>query len=101
MLLVLSAQGPQLLGLGVSGWQHLWSQDWCLKVVLLGAVLLEVVLLGAVLLGAVLLGAVLLGVVLLGVVLLEAVFQSLEPQLSSHSRRQVLLHGQAVKVRLL
>ena len=99
VLLVLSAQGPRLLGLGVSGWQHLWSQDWCLRAVLLGVVLLGAVLLGAVLLGAVLLGAVLLGAVLFGVVLLVAVFLSLEPELSSHSRRQVLLHGQAVKVR--
>ena len=31
-------------------------------------------------------------------VLLAAVFQSLEPESSSHSRRQVLLHGQAIKV---
>ena len=60
---------------------------------LLGAVLLEAVLFGIVLLGAVLLEAVLFGVVLLG-----AVFQSLEPELSFHSRRQVLLHGQAIKV---
>ena len=67
VLLVLLAQGPRLLGLGVSGWQHLWNQDWCLRAVLLEAVL-------------------------------EAVFLSLEPELSSHSRRQVLLHGQAIKV---
>ena len=67
VLIVLLAQGPRLLGLGVSGWQHLWNQDWCLRAVLLEAVL-------------------------------EAVFQSLEPELSSHSRRQVLLHGQAIKV---
>ena len=94
VLLVLSAQGPRLLGLGVSGWQHLWSQDWCLRAVLFGAVLLRAVLLGVVLLGAVLFGVVLLGAVLLGAVLfgavLGAVFQSLELQSSSHSRRQVL-----------
>ena len=55
---------------------------------------------GAVLLGAVL-GVVLvvLGAVFLGVVFLGVVFQSLEPESSSHSRRQVLLHGQAIKVR--
>ena len=100
VLLVLSAQGPQLLGLGVSGWQHLWSQDqplWAvLEAVLLGAVM-GAVLLGAVM-GAVLLGAV-MGAVLLGAVLLGVVFQSLEPESSSHSRRQVLLHGQMIKVR--
>ena len=67
VLLVLLAQGPRLLGLGVSGWQHLWNQDWYLRAVLLEAVL-------------------------------EAVFLSLEPELSSHSRRQVLLHGQAIKL---
>ena len=35
---------------------------------------------------------------MLEAVLLVAVFLSLEPESSSHSRRQVLLHGQAIKV---